>query len=56
MDRNYDILTFISSRPRAIFVEIIKIITLFSKKILKDSKRLNELQTIYQNAVYIYNS
>ena len=45
MDSNYDVITFISKyrilRPGvAIFVDIIKIITMFIKKIFKDSRKV----------------
>ena len=59
MGRNYDVVTFISKylflrRPRvAIFVDIIKIVTMFVKTIRKDSKTLKELETMYQNTICI---
>ena len=59
MGRNYDVVTFISKylflrRPRvAIFVDIIKIVTMFVKTIREDSKTLKELETMYQNTICI---
>ena len=59
MDINYDVITFISKafilgRLRvASFVDINKIVTIFIKKIFKDSKNLKELEIMYQNAIYI---
>ena len=55
MDRNYDVLTFISKylflrRPRvANSADIIKIATMFIKTTFKDSKKLKELEIIYSN-------
>ena len=37
----------------AIFANNIKIVTLFIKTTFKDSKKLKELQIVYQNATYI---
>ena len=48
MDRNYDVIIFISNifilrRPRvAIFAEIIKIVTIFIKTVFKDSKTVKK--------------
>ena len=53
MDKNYDIITFISKtftlRRRRVtsFADIIKIATKFTKTNFKDSKSLQELETIY---------
>ena len=38
MDKNYDVITFISKV--AIFADIIKIVTMFIKRIFKDSKKV----------------
>ena len=60
MDRNYDVIisysllqnTFVLRRPRvAIFSEIIKIITMFTEKIFKDSKKFQKTEIMYQNAI-----
>ena len=37
----------------AIFANIIKIVTTFIKTILKTQEKLKELETMYQNAIYI---
>ena len=37
----------------AIFAGIIKIVTMFIKTVIKDIKKLEELEIIYQNAIYI---
>ena len=53
MTRKYDATNFLSKyfilrRPSvAIFVDIIKIVTMFFKTILKDSKKLKELEIMY---------
>ena len=57
MDRNYDVITFISNtfilrRPEvAILADIIKIVTMFIKTMIKE--KLKELEIMYQNSVYI---
>ena len=43
----------ISLFQEAIFADIIKIVTIFIKTIFKDSKKLKELEIIYQNVIYI---
>ena len=62
MDSNYDVTTFLSKnfilrRPGvAIFADIIKIVTMFIKTILKDSrkvKKLEELEIMYLNGIYV---
>ena len=46
--------TFIARKPIvAIGGDIIKIVTMFIKTIYKDSKKLKELEIMYQNAIYI---
>ena len=46
---------FILKKPRvAIFAEIIKIATMFIEAILKTRKKLEELESTYHRAVYIY--
>ena len=46
--------TFILSRPKvAIFADIIKIVTISIKTVLKDSKKVKEVELINQNAIYI---
>ena len=45
---------FILTRPRVfIFADVIKTETIFSKTIFKDSKKLKELEIMYQNAICI---
>ena len=45
--------TFILRRPGvAIFADVIKIITMFSKKIFKTQKKLKELEIMYENTIY----
>ena len=50
IDRNYDVITFFSKylfsrRPRvAIFADIIKIVAMFSKAILKDPKKVKRIR------------
>ena len=57
MDRNYDVITFISNtfilrRPEvAILADIIKIVTMFIKTMIKE--KLKELEIMYQNSIYI---
>ena len=57
MNISYDSITFISKflrRPRVtIFSDIVKIVTIFIKKIFKDQEKLKELEIIYQKAIYI---
>ena len=54
MRRNYDVITFISRRPRVTtFADIIKIVTMFVKTIFKDSKNVKRIKIMYQNAIYI---
>ena len=36
-----------------IFADIIKIVTMSIKTIFKDTKKLEELETMYQNAIYV---
>ena len=46
--------TFILRRPRvAIFADIIKVLTMFIKKIVQDSEKVKELEAMYQNTIYI---
>ena len=60
MDRNYDVIkffqnTFILRRPGiAIFADIIKIVIMFSKTIFENSRKLKELEIMYQNAIYMF--
>ena len=45
MDINYDVLTFIFGWARvAIFVDIIKILSMFNKAIFKDSKKVERIR------------
>ena len=46
--------TFILWKPRlAIFADIIKVLSMFIKKIFKDSEKLKELEIMYKKAIYI---
>ena len=46
--------TFILWKPRlAIFADIIKVLSMFIKKIFKDSEKLTELEIMYKKAIYI---
>ena len=59
MDKNYELITFIQNifilrRSRVnTFDDIIKTVTIFIKTTFKDSKKLKELEIMYQNAIYI---
>ena len=57
MNISYDGITFISKflrKPRVtIFSDIVKIVTIFIKKVFKDQEKLKELEIIYQKAIYI---
>ena len=58
MDRDYDVITFISNfilrKSRvANFADIMKIITIFIKTFFKNSKKSKKLDIMYQNAIYI---
>ena len=45
MDTNYDVITFILRRPRvAVFADIIKIVTIFIKTILNDSRKVRRIR------------
>ena len=45
MDRYYDVINFISKRPRvANFADIIKIVTIFIKTTFKDSKTFKRIR------------
>ena len=44
--------TFILRKLRvAIFADIVKIVTMFIKRIFEDSKQIQKLEIIYQNAI-----
>ena len=46
--------TLILRRPGVIiFADIIKIVTMFIKKLLKTQKKLKELEIMYQNPIYM---
>ena len=46
--------TFILRRPGiAIFADIIKVVTMFIKIILKIQEKSKDLEIMYQNAIYI---
>ena len=61
MEINYDVINFISKfqpfilrKPLlAFFVDIIKIVTMFIKRIFKGSKKVNKIEIMYQSAIYI---
>ena len=62
MDRNYDVITFISKYQNiftlrwpgvSIFAYIIKIVAMFIKTIIKDSRKLKELEVMFENSIYI---
>ena len=61
MDRNHDFITFISKYRCfkkawvAIFADIIKIITMFIKKVFKDSKRVKKIRNYVSKCnLYLY--
>ena len=60
MDRNYDVITFFPKkslrRPEvAIFFDIIKIITMFIKTILKDSRKVRRIRNYLSKwNLYLY--
>ena len=61
MDRNYDIITFISKyfflrKPGvAIFADSIKIVTMFIKTIIKDSRKVKRIRNyISKFNLYLY--
>ena len=62
MERNYDVTNFISKFQSfilrrhvvAFFSDIIKIVTMFIKRIFKDSKKVKKLEIMYQSAIYIF--
>ena len=59
MEGNYEVITlfqntFILRRPKVtIFADIIKIVTMYIKTVLKVSKKIKEFELINQNAIYI---
>ena len=60
MDKNYDVvtfqITFILRRPGwAIFADIIKILTMFIKTIIKDSKKVKRIRNyVLKCSLYLY--
>ena len=58
MDRNYDVITYISKNlflrrsGVAIFADIIKIVTMFIKKIFKDSRKLKKKHDLCMKIQY----
>ena len=60
MDRNYDVITFLSiylylKRPRgAIFADIFKVITMFNKTVLKDSKKVKKKLCIKMQSICVF--
>ena len=59
IDRIHDVINFISNifilwKARTTnFADIIKIATIFTETTLKDSKKLKEIEVMYQNAISI---
>ena len=59
MDRNYDVITFLSRKLYfkkawvTIFTGIIKVVTIFIKTSLKTQEKLEELEIMYLNGIYI---
>ena len=61
MDRNYDVITFFSKcrllrRPEvAIFADIIKIVTMFIKTIIQDSRKVKRIiNYVSKSSLYLY--
>ena len=61
MDKNYDVIAFISKYPYlrrpgvVIFADIIKIVTMFIKKITKDSRKVKRIRNHLSNSnQYVY--
>ena len=60
MDKNYDVMTFISKYPyfkktwSCIFTDIIKIVSLFIKTITKDSKLKRIGNYLANSNLYVY--
>ena len=56
MDKNYDVITFISKylyfKKVAIFADIIKVLLFLLKQFLKTLENFKELEILYQNAIY----
>ena len=59
MDKNYDVITFISrnfifNKAEVVFLgDIIKLVTMLVKKILKTQEKLEELEIMYLSGIYI---
>ena len=61
MDRNYNVITFFQNaltlrRPGvAIFVDVIKIVTMFIKTIIQDSRKLKKIiNYVSKSNLYLY--
>ena len=61
MDRNYDVITFSSKYPLlrrpgvAIFADIIKILTMFIKTIIQDSRKVKRIiNYVSKSNLYLY--
>ena len=61
MDRNYDVITLFKNtvilrRPGvAIFADIIKIVTMFIKTIVKDSRKVKQIRSyVSKSNLYLY--
>ena len=57
MDRNHEVITmnFILRRPGVvIFGDIIKIVTMFIKRVTKDSGKVKKIEIMYQNPVFMW--
>ena len=57
MDRNFDVISFFSKNLNwaAIFADIIKIVTMFVKTILKDSRKVSRVRNYLSKwSLYLY--
>ena len=61
MGRTYDVITFISKNPIlrrsrvAIFADIVKIVTMFIKKIIKDPRKVKRIiNYVSKSNLYLY--
>ena len=61
MDKNYDVITFIPKYPflrrpgAAIFADTIKIVTMFTKTAIKDSRKVKRIRNyVSKSNLYLY--
>ena len=61
MDKNYDVISFISNYPIlrrpgvAIFADIIKVVTTFSKSIIKDARKVKKIRSyVSKSNLYLF--